>query len=494
MEEKMLPDPSFYHIAELSAEEVHKNILRCHHLRHRVDRKLLAWLYIFIDRGMFKTIHKSDPVLYVMDFLKYHSTEAGEVVRVAKVLPFLPKLAETFEKGEICWYHVKLISSVAKEESEAEWLEFRRTHKAGALRAEVKSAIEKGRTRPRKGTRGIPNTTVDLKFRFTLEEMELARQALELTASEMMKSGDGKRPTPEQVLLYLAKRVLESDLVLKSGEGSGKQRSIWQVIYHKCLTTNQCCIHTRDGLVEVDPESVEKIEGEAEKVVIEPHDLVKGEVLPPGTVNKEPVPAHIEKKAFARHQNCCVICGRRGDLHLHHIVFRSKGGGNELLNLAPACPACHAQIHEGTVEIFCDLLGNLYFRTKADRIRDLLKEEIEEFAAVAPAVVVVKAASGPSPQPLVPPASLPAPALDPALERECLFVIAALAKLGHRKNDACELVRESLKQLGNLGRAPTGNELFNTAVRLGAGGIKGYGSRTCGNPPENPELPPPRSS
>jgi hypothetical protein len=354
MEENLVPGPSRCNLPELSAEEVHKNILRCHYLRHRVDRKLLAWLYILIDRGFFKAIHKSTPVQYVMDFLKYQESEAGEVVRVARALPHLPNLAETFEKGEICWSQVKLISSVAKEELEEEWLEFRRTHRAGALRAEVKHALEKGRTRPRKGTRGIPNTTVDAKFRLTLEEMEILRQALELIASEMKKAENGKRPTPEQILLYLAKLVLESDLALKSEKGSAKCRSIWQIIYQLCPKCLESHVHTKDGLVEVPRENVQKIEGEAEKVVIEPHDLMKGEVLPPGTVNDAAVPAEIERKAFARHRNCCAICGRRGDLHLHHIIFRSKGGGNELLNIAPCLPACPASVHAGVVEVLLD--------------------------------------------------------------------------------------------------------------------------------------------
>jgi HNH endonuclease len=503
MEENLVPDPSCCNLPELSAEEVHKNILRLHYIRHRVDRKLLGWLFILIDRGFFKAIHKSTPVLYVMDFLKYQESEAGEVVRVAKALSLLPRLAETFEKGEICWSQVKLISSVAKEETEEDWLAFRKTHSAGALRAEVKNALEKGRDRPRKGTRGIPNTTVDMKFRFTLEEMELARQGLELAASEMMAAGDGTRPTPEKVLLFLAKRVLESDLELKPGAGSKKIRSIWQLIYQKCPDCLKCLALTRDGPVEVPHEHVQKIEAEAEKLVIEPHELIKGEVLPPGSRNEAPVPADVERKVLARYRHSCVICGRRGDLHLHHVIFRSCGGRNEILNIAPCCPPCHASVHDGVVEVFLDSTGEVHVRSKADRIQELLKEEIEEFAAVAPAVVVVRA--GPrelsgtndarsTPQmSLAPsePAASPVPALDPALERECEFIAAALGKIGHAKNDARALVREALKRLEGLGRLPSGNEILNAAVRLGACGIKSYRSRICGNQREGKGKEPP---
>ena len=113
---------------------------------------------------------------------------------------------------------------------------------------------------------------------------------------------------------------------------------------------------------------------------------------------------------------------------------------------------------------------------------------------MAPAVVVVKVgqkeSNGTAPfAPTAPPAA-PAPALDSALARECEFVALALVKIGHVKSDARDLVREAVARLGKLGRAPTGNELLCTAVRLGACGIKSYGSRICGKQNEGTEPPP----
>lgn len=34
-------------------------------------------------------------------------------------------------------------------------------------------------------------------------------------------------------------------------------------------------------------------------------------------------------------------------LDLHHVVFRSLGGGDQVENLVPLCPLCHRVIHEG---------------------------------------------------------------------------------------------------------------------------------------------------
>lgn len=48
----------------------------------------------------------------------------------------------------------------------------------------------------------------------------------------------------------------------------------------------------------------------------------------------------------------CQSCGRKGgprgtaQLHVHHIVPKSKGGGHELSNLKLLCDKCHANLHD----------------------------------------------------------------------------------------------------------------------------------------------------
>ena len=42
----------------------------------------------------------------------------------------------------------------------------------------------------------------------------------------------------------------------------------------------------------------------------------------------------------------CYFCGRRGNIHLHHIVFRRyKSLKYEKSNLLPLCFECHYKIH-----------------------------------------------------------------------------------------------------------------------------------------------------
>lgn len=45
----------------------------------------------------------------------------------------------------------------------------------------------------------------------------------------------------------------------------------------------------------------------------------------------------------------CTICGKTRDegakLHVHHIMYRCKGGSDNPLNLRTVCEDCHKEIH-----------------------------------------------------------------------------------------------------------------------------------------------------
>nr|DAQ66447.1 MAG TPA: HNH endonuclease, GmR87, NESG, Structural Genomics.6A [Caudoviricetes sp.] len=44
---------------------------------------------------------------------------------------------------------------------------------------------------------------------------------------------------------------------------------------------------------------------------------------------------------------CCLVCGREGTVHRHHIIHgRGKRKQQETpYSVIPLCPACHSQVH-----------------------------------------------------------------------------------------------------------------------------------------------------
>lgn len=63
----------------------------------------------------------------------------------------------------------------------------------------------------------------------------------------------------------------------------------------------------------------------------------------------------IRKKVFKRDAYTCVYCGRvGGKLEVDHIVPISRGGTNEMSNLATACRRCNRQKKDKSEKAFLD--------------------------------------------------------------------------------------------------------------------------------------------
>lgn len=53
------------------------------------------------------------------------------------------------------------------------------------------------------------------------------------------------------------------------------------------------------------------------------------------------IPAYIRKLIFIRDNYCCVKCGSKKNLEIHHIIPHARGGSNRLENLQLLCQRCN---------------------------------------------------------------------------------------------------------------------------------------------------------
>jgi hypothetical protein len=144
------------------------------------------------------------------------------------------------------------------------------------------------------------------------------------------------------------------------------------------------------------------------------------------------------------------------------VIFRSKGGPNEVWNILTVCERDHACIHGGTLEVFLDAQGKVIWHSKADKIDRFLADELKEYAAI-PAVNIVIAACAPQMSQnaaalAVGEASSNGAVTTPArvLSRVEEGAILALMKITQQSRvEARERVLKALQMLSGLGRAPT---------------------------------------
>ena len=170
-------------------------------------------------------------------------------------------------------------------------------------------------------------------------------------------------------------------------------------------------------------------------------------------------------------------------------------------NLVPLCAGCHGLVHEQTLEVFLDCAGDLHWRSRADRIDLVLKEEFQELSSIPPAVIVLEKeeAARDRGAPATPrtevqgeaapqgqaeakvevaqphnqvevkvEAAQPSPPNGTApvkSSQEPEVAVEVLEKLGYGRKVGRELVRKALELLSGLGREPTGDEIFNTALK-----------------------------
>ncbi len=49
----------------------------------------------------------------------------------------------------------------------------------------------------------------------------------------------------------------------------------------------------------------------------------------------------IRQEALRRDNHRCQVCGKEHSDQVHHVIPRSQGGTNDLLNLITLCGQCH---------------------------------------------------------------------------------------------------------------------------------------------------------
>lgn len=55
---------------------------------------------------------------------------------------------------------------------------------------------------------------------------------------------------------------------------------------------------------------------------------------------------NIRKQVYMRDGHRCVMCGKRGKLHAHHIIPVKISNDNSLSNLVSVCNKCHRKLEE----------------------------------------------------------------------------------------------------------------------------------------------------
>ena len=151
-------------IPVVSAEELHRTLLKAHALGNQSRRRFIDALRAMAEAKLYLTFGFSSIAGYSERFFSLSRSQTYELLRVGDVLSHLPLLDAAFGEGTLTWTLVREISRVATAETEEEWLKFHGKHTVAELHAEIRDAAQEKRRRPRHDSYGLPALTVDVSF------------------------------------------------------------------------------------------------------------------------------------------------------------------------------------------------------------------------------------------------------------------------------------------------------------------------------------------
>jgi hypothetical protein len=231
----------------------------------------------------------------------------------------------------------------------------------------------------------MPDTRARILVKLSRSEKEIYVKALRKVVEEGGKSlGKKKAIREKDALLLLCHIFLQLDL---GGEKSPSPtaESPFRVVYRYCPACRAAAIATSDGPVEVDPEVVERVAGDAEVEEIGLEEEAPPEKAEEDTSPRKPPPnsPKLTRRLILRDGPKCANpeCHRRAR-HGHHLVPRSEGGATEMWNEVALCPCCHAARHAGLLEIEGNPLEGFRFNPSLKKAAPPLDEELKLFASL----------------------------------------------------------------------------------------------------------------
>jgi HAMP domain-containing protein len=288
----------------------------------------------------------------------YGPRAAHERLRVAQALDDLPELRARLAAGRLNWSTVRELTRVAVPETEVEWAEAAEGWTVREVERAVKGRLPGDRPEdPRREEAATRRLALDV----SPETLATFREAVGRLRQET------ETPiTDEEALLEMSRRVLGG--TEDAGEAS------YAVALTVCPSCRKGSQRGRGEIVAVDAAVVEQAQCDARRFEVpssKPAKPIGAADEPVGRAHvgtgapsttpeaktraraSQTIPPATRRRVMARDHGRCVVPGCRCATYvdLHHLRFRSEGGGHDDDNLVVLCGAHHRATHRGRLRI-----------------------------------------------------------------------------------------------------------------------------------------------
>ena len=283
-------------------------------------------------------------VEYMDRELHWGTHAANERLRVARELVALPLIADTFQRGELCFSAVRELTRVATSENEHEFL----TKAQGRTVRDVERMVA--------GLRRGDSPEADpdpklIKKKIVLEVSAEVWARYRRTRTEREKAY-GHRLDDSEFLDWL----LRDAATPAPGEVTKPAVQVAVTVCKSCKTN---FVAAGGQHVPIDDTTAEWLT--CDSVFI--GDLESNDLEKP----KSHIPDSIRRKVMHRDGYACIVpgCTATRNLDVHHFEHRQHGGKHTVENCGTICGGHHQQNHRGRLEITGEP-GNWTFRWDTD--------------------------------------------------------------------------------------------------------------------------------
>ncbi|MBC8366096.1 HNH endonuclease [bacterium] len=308
-----------------TAPDLHRKLLSAIAELGRIEKQAVLLFAEISERRLFRDLGFSSMRQYSRSALGFSDAKFYQFQRLAESFKALPKVKMAVASGELTWTKARTVASVAKPESQQEWIEVAKSSNSRKLEQQVKAARRGDVRAPapdlfsEEGSEPAARRLVNVNLKLEAEQLA------QLESLEEALRKQGLKGSREEVLLAAL------DLAA-SGDCTRVQSSPKQVVIYQCEDCGDKRVNTSRGLIETNA----------------PTDDAK--VLGRDGVNRSSIPPKTRNQVLARdgHQCKSTGCGNTRFLEVHHKKPRSEGGSHETSNLITLCSACHGLVHRGT--------------------------------------------------------------------------------------------------------------------------------------------------
>ncbi len=283
---------------------------------------------------------------YTSTNLNISGRTAGELIRIARMLPDLPSMERALVGGRIQWTKARELLRVVTPQTEAAWVARAQECSNRELERLVSAAM------PGDGPSDAPckreAVTTVVFTRVEASDAELIRTVI----AQLRAEHAGEEVTDAALLASFLRSKMEA--AAPDAPSDAPTSEPYVVHLTRCVH----CQHV-GGYHAHTSETVAEECGCDARVVAEDGR------------SRRTIPSSVRERVLHRDQRSCVVPGCRSPLwlHLHHLRHWAKGGDHSASNLVCLCAAHHRQVHAGVLAVEVDPRGCVVVTTGDGRVR-----------------------------------------------------------------------------------------------------------------------------